>query len=76
MAGHGLTLKMSRTEIVFKPGVPVDRGSILEVWVDWPARVKGGVALRLFAQGEVRESQNGYAVLQMFRYDYRSAPKA
>jgi hypothetical protein len=66
---------MSRKEIWFKLGVPVDHGAVVEVWVDWPARLESGVALRFYAQGEVRVTENGCAVLKVFRYDFRIAPK-
>jgi hypothetical protein len=69
-------VSLSRGEILFKPEGPVDPGSVIEAWVDWPARLENGVALRLYAQGEVQEPKNGYAVLKILQHDFRIAPKA
>jgi len=75
VAGHGLTVGMSREEICFQLGAPVDDGAVVEVWVDWPARLESGVALQFYAQGEVRVTDNGRAALKILRHDFRIAPK-
>ncbi|HKE25370.1 MAG TPA: hypothetical protein VKB88_23590 [Bryobacteraceae bacterium] len=75
VAGHGLTVGMSREEIWFLLGTPVDDGAVVEVWVDWPARLESGVALQFYAQGAVRVTDNGRAALKVFRHDFRIAPK-
>jgi hypothetical protein len=41
--------------------------------VDWPARLDNVIALKLHVQGEIVETDNGFAAIKILQYEFRTA---
>ena len=74
--GHGMTVSMSSSRIVFKPEYPIPVGLRIEAYVDWPVRLNSVIALRLHVHGETIETEKGYAAVTILRHEFRIAPKS
>ena len=72
--GHGMTVSMSSSRIVFKPEYPIPVGLRIEAYVNWPDRLDNVIALRLHVGGVTVRSENGNAAVNIKRHEFRIAP--
>ncbi len=54
------------TQEIFEPG------QLLEVSLDWPARLENEVPLKLVAEGRVLRNAGGQAAMSIERYEFRT----
>ncbi len=70
--GVGVTLDMSRGGVQFTTGEQVPAGRLVELSVNWPARLNGTCALQLVAMGHVVRSTAQAAVVRIERYEFKT----
>lgn len=70
--GVGVTLNMSRGGVHFTTGEHVPAGRLVELSVNWPARLNGTCALQLVATGHVVRSTPHAAVVRIERYEFKT----
>jgi hypothetical protein len=70
--GSGRTLDMSSSGISFTTEAPLPPGCLLELAVDWPARLDGTCPLRLVAVGRVVRASRASAAVRIVRYEFRT----
>ena len=77
-SGVGRTLDMSSSGIYFATDTPPQLGRMVEVSVDWPARLGGTCALKFVAVGRVVRADERRVALRIERYEFRTraTPKA
>lgn len=74
--GVGKTLDMSREGILFSTIEPLDAGRLVELSVDWPARLNGTCPLQFTASGHVIRATPDSAVVRIERYEFRTRRSA
>jgi len=75
-AGSGQTLDMSSSGIYFTTEDRLQIGRMVEVAVNWPARLDGTCALKFVAVGRVVRSEVTHAALRIERYEFRTRGSA
>lgn len=70
--GVGMTLDMSRGGVQFTTGEHLAEGRLVELSVNWPARLNGTCALQLVATGHVVRSNPRAAVVRIERYEFKT----
>ena len=70
--GVGMTLDMSRAGVQFTTGEHVPAGRLVELSVNWPAKLNGTCALQLVALGHVVRSTPEAAVVRIERYEFKT----
>ena len=71
-AGAGRTLDISSGGIRFTTNEPLQPGRLVELSVNWPARLDGTCLLQLVATGRVVRSDNASAAVRIERYEFRT----
>ena len=71
-AGAGLSLDMSSSGIRFSTREQIEIGTMVQVSVNWPARLGGTCPLRVVAEGRVVRSDVHWAALSIQRYEFRT----
>jgi ActR/RegA family two-component response regulator len=66
------TLNISSKGLLFATEEPLQPGQLLQVSVDWPARLENQVPLKLVAEGRVVRNQNGQAAMRIDKYEFRT----
>ena len=69
--GSGTTLNISIGGILFTTSERLRAGQLVEVTVNWPARLKRTCPLQLVATGRVVRSDNDTAAVRFDRYEFR-----
>jgi CheY-like chemotaxis protein len=71
------TLNISSKGVLFATEEPLQPGQLLQVSVDWPARLENQVPLKLVAEGRIVRNLNGQAAMRIDKYEFRTrrAPK-
>jgi hypothetical protein len=72
ISGMGRTLDMSSSGILFTTKERLHLGRLVEVSVNWPARLGGTCPLKLVAVGRVVRSEPSRAALKIERYEFRT----
>jgi hypothetical protein len=72
LAGVGETLDMSSSGILFSAQESIHVGRILEVCVNWPARLNGTCALTLVAVGPVVRSEGNLVAMMITRHEFHT----
>lgn len=74
------TLNISSKGILFATEEQFEPGQLLQVSLDWPARLANEVPLKLVAEGRVLRNAQGKAAMSIERYEFRTrkavAPQA
>lgn len=70
--GSGRTIDMSSSGLSFTADRPLPTGGKLEVSIDWPALLDGGVQLQLVASGVVVRSSGAVIALRIERHEFRT----
>lgn len=66
------TLNISSKGVLFATEEPLQPGQLLQVSVDWPARLENQVPLKLVAEGRIVRNLNGQAAMRIDKYEFRT----
>ena len=66
------TVNISSKGMLFPVSEPLQAGQLLQVSVDWPARLENEVALKLVAEGRVIRIIDGQAAVRIDKYEFRT----
>jgi CheY-like chemotaxis protein len=66
------TLNISSKGLLFATEVALQPGQLLQVSVDWPARLENQVPLKLVAEGRIVRNLNGLAAMRIDKYEFRT----
>jgi len=70
--GFGKTLNIGSGGILFSTDGRLAVGRMVELSVNWPARIDGTCALQFIAVGRVVRSESGQAVVKIERYEFKT----
>lgn len=66
------TVNISSKGLLFATNHPLQPGQLLQVSVDWPARLENEIPLKLVAEGRVIRVVDGQAAVRIDRYEFRT----
>jgi CheY-like chemotaxis protein len=66
------TLNISSKGLLFATEEALQPGQLLQVSVDWPARLEKQVPLKLVAEGRIVRNVNGLAAMSIDKYEFRT----
>jgi len=66
------TLNISSKGLLFATEEPLQPGQLLQVSVDWPARLEDQVPLKLVAEGRIVRIVDGLAAMRIDKYEFRT----
>jgi DNA-binding NarL/FixJ family response regulator len=66
------TLNISSKGVLFATDEALQPGQLLQVSVDWPARLENQVPLKLVAEGRIVRNVNGLAAMRIDKYEFRT----
>ena len=66
------TVNISSKGLLFAVNEPLEPNQLLQVSVDWPARLENEVALKLVAEGRVIRVIDGLAAVRIDKYEFRT----
>ncbi|MBZ5608264.1 MAG: PilZ domain-containing protein [Acidobacteriia bacterium] len=70
--GTGRTLDMSSNGLLITSEVGVNPGAWLEISIQWPSELDGGIRLQLIAVGKVVRSAESNFAVEFHRYEFRT----
>ena len=71
--GSGRTMDLSSSGLCFSTDTPLSPGQRLDVSIDWPALLDGGVHLQLIISGVVVRTNGTVTAVQIQRHEFRRA---
>lgn len=66
------TVNISSKGLLFAASHPLQPGQLLQVSVDWPARLENEIPLKLVAEGRVIRIVDGQAAVKIDKYEFRT----
>jgi hypothetical protein len=72
VSGSGTTLNIGSGGILFTTEEKLALGRMVEVSVNWPARLDGVCPLQFVATGRVVRSESGRAAVRIERYEFKT----
>lgn len=66
------TVNISSKGLLFSTDEALQPGQLLQVSVDWPARLENQVPLKLVAEGRIVRNLNGLAAMRIDKYEFRT----
>ncbi|MDP9054441.1 MAG: response regulator [Acidobacteriota bacterium] len=66
------TLNISSKGLLFATAEALQPGQLLQVSVDWPARLENQVPLKLVAEGRIVRNLDGLAAMRIDKYEFRT----
>jgi PilZ domain len=72
VTGVGKTLNISSGGILFTTEEKLPMGKLVEVAVNWPARLGGSCPLRFVAVGRVVRAEDDKAAVRIERYEFKT----
>jgi CheY-like chemotaxis protein len=66
------TVNISSKGVLFATQHPLQPGQLLQVSVDWPARLENEIPLKLVAEGRVIRVVDGQAAVKIEKYEFRT----
>jgi hypothetical protein len=72
LSGLGTTLNMGSGGILFTTEDPLPLGRLVELSVNWPARLDGTCPLQFVATGRVVRSEPTRAAVRIERYEFKT----
>ena len=72
LSGAGKTVDISSGGILFTTSERLQPGRLIEISVNWPARLDGTCALQLVATGRVVRSDKNTAAVRIERYEFKT----
>ena len=70
--GSGRTIDISSSGLSFTADTPLSIGQTLEVSIDWPVLLDGGVQLQIVASGVVVRTTGAVTAIRIQRHDFRT----
>jgi DNA-binding response OmpR family regulator len=77
--GTSETLNISSKGILFTSNEKFEAGQLVQVSLDWPARLENTIPLKLVAEGRIVRNSDGQTAMTIDKYEFRTrraAPKA
>ncbi len=74
LSGQGTseTLNISSKGILFTSNEKFESGQLLQVSLDWPARLENQIPLKLVAEGRIVRNSNGQTAMTIDKYEFRT----
>jgi len=74
LSGQGIseTLNISSKGILFSSNEQFQAGQLVQVSLDWPARLENQIPLKLVAEGRVVRNSNGQTAMTIDKYEFRT----
>jgi DNA-binding NarL/FixJ family response regulator len=70
--GSSETLNISSKGLLFTSQEKFIPGQLLQVSLDWPARLENQIPLKLVAEGRIVRNENGQAAMTIDKYEFRT----
>ena len=70
--GSSETLNISSKGVLFKAEEALEPGQLVQVSVDWPARLENQIPLKLVAEGRIVRNIKGVAAMTIEKYEFRT----
>jgi len=70
--GTSETLNVSSKGLLFTSGESFQVGQLVQVSLDWPARLENQIPLKLVAEGRVVRNSNGQVAMTIEKYEFRT----
>jgi CheY-like chemotaxis protein len=70
--GSSETLNISSKGVLFNADEALEPGQLLQISVDWPARLENQIPLKLVAEGRIVRNLNGVAAMTIEKYEFRT----
>jgi len=70
--GSSETLNISSKGVLFRADEALEPGQLLQVSVDWPARLENQIPLKLVAEGRIVRNIKGIAAMTIEKYEFRT----
>jgi CheY-like chemotaxis protein len=70
--GTSETLNISSKGVLFRANEALEPGQLIQVSVDWPARLENQVPLKLVAEGRIVRNVKGVAAMTIEKYEFRT----
>jgi CheY-like chemotaxis protein len=74
LSGQGTseTLNISSKGILFTSNEQFEAGQLVQVSLDWPARLENQIPLKLVAEGRIVRNSNGQTAMTIDKYEFRT----
>lgn len=74
MSGQGTseTLNISSKGLLFATDAQLQSGQLVQISLDWPARLENQIPLKLVAEGRIVRSSGGQAAMTIEKYEFRT----
>jgi hypothetical protein len=76
LVGTGKSVDISSSGILFTTSEPLPTGRLVQISVNWPARLDGTCPLQLVVTGRIARSDAGKAAVRIERYEFRTRSSA
>jgi DNA-binding NarL/FixJ family response regulator len=70
--GSSETLNISSKGVLFKADEALEPGQLIQVSVEWPARLENQIPLKLVAEGRIVRNIKGVAAMTIEKYEFRT----
>ena len=70
--GSSETLNVSSKGILFTSDEKFEAGQLVQVSLDWPARLENQIPLKLVAEGRIVRNANGQTAMTIDKYEFRT----
>ncbi|HVW09684.1 MAG TPA: response regulator [Bryobacteraceae bacterium] len=70
--GESETLNISSKGVLFRASEALEPGQLVQVSVDWPARLENQIPLKLVAEGRIVRNIKGVAAMTIEKYEFRT----
>jgi DNA-binding NarL/FixJ family response regulator len=70
--GESETLNISSKGVLFRASEALEPGQLVQVSVDWPARLENQIPLKLVAEGRIVRNVKGVAAMTIEKYEFRT----
>jgi DNA-binding NarL/FixJ family response regulator len=74
LSGQGIseTLNISSKGLLFTSNEQFQAGQLVQVSLDWPARLENQIPLKLVAEGRIVRNSNGQTAMTIDKYEFRT----
>jgi hypothetical protein len=74
LSGQGTseTLNISSKGVLFRADEALEPGQLVQISLDWPARLEKQIPLKLVAEGRIVRNVKGVAAMTIEKYEFRT----
>jgi hypothetical protein len=72
VTGSGRTINIGSGGLLFTTEERLPAGRMVEISINWPARLGGTCPLKMVAKGRIVRSEPGKAAMRIERYEFRT----